>query len=652
MCGIAGFVKLDGAPPAFDPMPHLAAMGRMLAHRGPDSRGAWSEGPVGFAHTRLKVIDLSSAADQPMQEARGDLRIVLNGEIYNFRELRSDLEALGHRFRTRSDTEVVLEGYRAWGDGVLDRLRGMFAFALWDGPARRLLLARDPFGKKPLYYANHDGALLFASECKAIVAWPGFRRRPDLAAIHDYLTLQYVPSPRTAFEGVARLHPGEAMVVAQGAAPRFFRFASLPAPPTAPDTAPAADLPAAIRNVLTQAVRKRLVADVPVGAFLSGGVDSSAVVALMAQEGGAVKTFSAVFREAPYDERDAARLVSRRFATEHHEIELEAPDHNDLSELAWHFDQPFADSSAFGVYRLAALARHHVTVALSGDGGDELFLGYTRYEDLRRAQWVERLPKALRCALGHVAEVLPPAAEQWRPSRVLRRLLAAVDARDSRRYAAPMAYFRDIEKRDGYGPALAPYARASTLDVWQRYFDEAGGAVAGAAWADLNSYLPDDILVKLDVATMAHGLEARCPFLDFDLARSVAALPVEVRMSGGRLKGLLKEALAPLVPEEILSRPKMGFGMPILEWSRAGLAGVIDDTILSRRFAERGLFREAFVRRLVAEHRAGRVYHHPRVWALIMLELWYRTWIDEVAPPVGGTGFAAPSFAVVSQTGA
>lgn len=631
MCGIAGFLALDGAI-ATDVSAKLRTIIAMLAHRGPDHTSVWEDGAVGLCHARLSVLDLSVRGHQPMTDAQNRAWITYNGEIYNFSTLRSELEAAGCVFRSRSDTEVILQGYLHWGDDIFGKLSGMFAVAIWDANRRRLVLARDPIGKKPLIYSRLGNTFLFASECKAILAWPGVPRQPNWQALHDYLTFQYVPSPLTAFQGLHRLLPGHMLSIEAGGAETIRRFAEWPE--LNEPLPPVSDLAGEIRTRLAAAVGRRLIADVPVGALLSGGVDSSAVVALAAQQSARpLKTFSVGFREPSFDERPMARIVASRYGTDHHELELHTEAIEHLPRLAWHFDQPFADPSALATFAVAQLARQHVPVVLSGDGGDELFLGYTRYADFHRSAWVDRSPRMLRRLAGAFSDHLPVALENWRPARVLRRFATSFEWRNSRRYSVPMAYFRDLEKKAGYGPALQQFAAVSSLDRWEAWFAMAPDALSGSVWADLNSYLPDDILVKLDMATMAHGLEARCPLLDSNVVRLALSIPVETRMPQNNLKALFKQAVARDLPAEILERPKMGFGLPLERWLNNGLSALVDEFVLSSRAIDRGLFKSDYLLRIAAEHRSGRLLHHPRLWALIMLEMWFRTWIDGPLPP-------------------
>jgi asparagine synthase (glutamine-hydrolysing) len=632
MCGIAGFL--------LDPMPlpreiaeaRLWAMIATLRHRGPDDEGVWSDGMAGLAHARLSIIDLSPAGHQPMASADESVWITYNGEIYNFAEIRSDLEAIGYPFRSRSDTEVIVNGWHAWGPGIFSRLRGMFALALWDRRTGRLVLARDRIGKKPLYYARCGRALLFGSEIKALLVWPGMRREPDLAAIDNYLTLSYVPAPLTAFAGVKKLPAAHYLLAEPGAEPRLERYWQLSEPRAARRRRPVAELCEELVARLEEAVRLRLISDVPLGAFLSGGVDSSSIVAMMARAGGGpVKTFSIGFSAKEYDETRYARMVAERYATDHEELVVEPDAVAVLPRLVWHYGEPFADSSAIPTYYVSELARRKVTVALNGDGGDECFLGYNRYKAMHHLSRLDRMPRWGRFGLDRCLALVPAEAQRRLRIARIRSVLQAPEGQPGRRYAFTIVSFTDEDKRRAYGERLQLALERSTLDLIEPYFAAANGLVAGANWADIHTYLPDDLMVKVDVASMAHGLESRSPLLDHVLMEWAAALPAEDRMRGGVTKALFKRAMEPFLPRELLYRPKMGFGCPVDHWFRNELKELAYDTLLSESARRRGLFRPDFVRLLLDEHCARRRDHHTRLWALLMLELWFGMWIDAPA---------------------
>jgi asparagine synthase (glutamine-hydrolysing) len=605
-----------------------------LHHRGPDDQGIWLGSGIGLAHTRLSIIDLTVAGHQPMALPDQSLYITFNGEIYNFLELRSELEKEGAQFRSHSDTEVILHGYRRWGTQVFSKLRGMFALALWDDRARELVLARDRIGKKPLFFAWHDDVLLFGSEIKALLAWPGFPRVADLGAIHHYLTLQYIPGPMSAFRGIHKLPQATYMTINQEGRASTREYWSLPSPSSA-RTRNTDDLKAELLGLLDESVRLRMISDVPLGAFLSGGVDSSAVVAMMARAAGKrVKTFCIGFEEEQFDERRFARLVADRYETDHHELVVRPEATSVLPTLVWHYGEPYADPSALPTYYVSEIARRFVTVALNGDGGDENFLGYTRYEQCLAMEWVRRVPHAVRLAASTAAAVLPSALDRSRIVRGVRWRLSRLGALDSRRYAPSIVYFFDQDKAAGYADRMSGYLRQSSLDLLEPWFKQAPSFVSGAAWADIHTYLPDDLLVKVDIASMAHALEARSPFLDHHVMEWAAEIPASQKMLGGQTKGLLKSAMEPHLPDEVLYRPKMGFGVPIERWLQSELKQFAFDTLLSRQATERGLFRPSYVRQLLDEHCSGVRLHQTRLWALLMLELWFQMWIDPAEAPL------------------
>ena len=604
-----------------------------LRHRGPDGEGVWSDDRVGLAHARLAIIDLSDAAAQPMSDADGLVHVVHNGEVYNFPELREELMGLGHRFKSQGDTEVIVNGYKQWGEAVVRRLRGMFAFALWDAGARRLLLVRDRMGQKPLYYAWRGGQLVFGSEIKALLAAPGAARVPDLEAIHHYLTYMYVPAPFTAFTGVRRLDPGHYMVVEDGGATRTERYWSLPDPGAARPR-PAPELAEEVTARLDEAVRLRLIADVPLGAFLSGGIDSASVVASMARaSSGPVKTFTIGFADQRFDERVYARMVAERFSTDHSEYVVEADAVAVLPKLVWHYGEPFADASAVPTWYVSEMTRGHVTVALNGDGGDEGFLGYPRYSGCRLGAMTDALPAPARSLMAALGRALPFETSRRRILRYARRFLVDAAAQAGERYVGWVTLFSQGAKDGLYGDAMREHLAAPSEDLLLRLLGNGAFDAGRAAHADIHSNLPDDLLVKVDVATMAHGLEGRSPFLDHELMDFAASIPAAQRMRGLRTKALLKSAMAARLPRALLRRPKRGFGVPLGQWLRHDLKELAHDTLLSQRARTRGLFRPRAVERLLDEHMAGGRAHHDRIWALLMLELWFVMWIDGARPP-------------------
>jgi asparagine synthase (glutamine-hydrolysing) len=639
MCGIAGFVQFDARLERVEALDRLGRMATVLKHRGPDDRGVWTDNVCGLAHARLAVIDITSTGHQPMTTADGRYWVVFNGEIYNFQSLRAELEARGTTFRSHSDTEVLLEGYRAWGDRVIDRLRGMFAFALWDAQRERLLLARDRLGKKPLFWARIGNALVFGSELKALVAWPGLDRSIDHAAVHQYLTYQYIPAPRTIFTAARKLPAAHKMVVERvnrawrvNEPERYWR---LPLPSRrSPARYDPIEAQARLIALLKESVRLRMISDVPLGAFLSGGVDSSAVVAMMAELSSApVKTFSIGSPHAEYDETRYARMVAQRYGTDHHELILEPKAAEILPRLVWHYNEPYSDASMIPTYCVSELARRHVTVALNGDGGDEAFVGYPRYDTVRALAEFDHVPAALAPTLARALKALRGIVGSKRATRfdTLARRLDARAVKDSQRYAFTIVSMGDDHKPAAYGPAMRSYLPTSALDLLDPYFAEAPDFVSGANWADTHVYLPDDLLVKVDIASMAVSLEARSPLLDHELMEWAFSLPADARAPNGVAKGLFKKAMEPLLPHELLYRPKMGFGCPIDHWLRADLREMAHDLLLSDRAAARGIVNRDYVALLLKEHMSGPNSHHTRLFALLNMELWFRMWADQAA---------------------
>lgn len=612
MCGIAGFLSCRPGQLGPDEVGRrLHEMARRLHHRGPDGYGVWSDEYVGLAHTRLAVIDTSNAGTQPMHDDRGQLHIVFNGEIYNFLVLRSELEARGHRFSSHSDTEVLVYGFKEWGTGLFARLTGMFALAIWDSRTHRLVLARDRFGEKPMYYTQASGLLAFASEVKAILAMPEVARRPDHHALHDYLTFGYTMGPGTAFHDISRLPAAHYMVIDEGKAPVQTRYWELPSP-AEQQAGNLDDLRHGIIERLRAAVQGCMIADVPLGAFLSGGVDSSAVVAMMrGQRTGVIETFSSGFEHENYDETQYARMVADRYQTNHHVYNFGPSVLASIGKLAWHYGEPYSDSSALVTFALAEQVRKSVTVALTGDGADELLLGYQRY--FRFKQLVqENPPTRLR-----MLDALYGSTPKRDASHI------AIDS-----YGFMVERFREKQKLAAYGPAMLSTATRCSYDRLWPHFAPGTDPVETAGRFDVGTYLTDNMLVKVDVATMAHGLESRSPFLNHELAEYVARIPVAQRVWGEEGKALLKSALEPYLPHDAMYRTKMGFRVPVAHFMKTLAARQTADLLDSERFADRGLIRPAYVKQLMSEHINGRYDHGTRLWSLVCMEMWYRTYID------------------------
>jgi asparagine synthase (glutamine-hydrolysing) len=630
MCGIAGIVLADPGG-RVDP-DLLEGMAEAIAHRGPDGQAIWTAPGVGLASRRLAIID-PPGGDQPLFNEDGSVTCVYNGEIYNFRELRRDLEARGHRFASRTDGEVLCHLYEEHGEAMLPRLRGMFAFAIWDARRRRLLLARDRFGIKPLYHARVPGGLAFASELKALATLPGVSRDLDPVALSDYLTYLYVPAPRSILAGAGKLPPGSLLRFRGGR----WETATWWEPPPPGQGAPLPPQEAAgeLLRRLRETVRAHLVADVPVGAFLSGGLDSSTVVALMAEASSSpVRTFTVGFEGAgAYDERPAAREVARRFGCHHHEAAL-APE--DVARLlpacVWHLDEPLGDATALASYVLAERARQDVTVVLTGVGGDEVFGGYRRYRAEPLVRAIRYIPSPMTSRLAPAAAAHLPASGRSRAQdlvRLARKLLAEPDAPLERRYLAWNAAFTAAEK----STLLASADGRDSLAWAEGMFPPAGSPFAARAQvADLRTYLPHDPLALTDGTTMAWGLEARVPLCDHLLAEWALGLPTGLHIRGLRGKLLLRRAVASSLPPPTLRRAKRGFSVPTDLWLRGPLDGEVARLLAPENLRPEGLFSPSAVADLLAAHRSGRRDFSQHLWALLVFQVWHRLFAEGSTP--------------------
>ena len=621
MCGICGLIAPSGQA---DPQV-VDAMRARIRHRGPDQGSSEALGACVLGHQRLRVIDLEQGF-QPVANETGTVTAVFNGELYNFPELRRGLAEDGHEVRGTGDTPVLPHLYEEHGPGFVEQLDGMFAFALWDAPRSRLVLARDRLGKKPLVWTRlADGTLAFASELKALLAVPGVSRDPDLAALDAYLALQYVPGERTGIRGIHRLPPG-CVLIAEGGSERVERYWE----PHLEDRRLADDeWLALVRETVTGAVRKRLAADVPLGALLSGGIDSAIVVALMAQATPEpVRTFTVGFSDEAYDEREYARAVAERYGTRHTEVVLEPDAAETLPRLAAAFDEPLGDEAALPLYLICEAARREVTVALVGDGGDESFAGYERYAAMGLA---ERVPAPVAAVGARLLRALP-AGRTERRSTVFRaaRFLEAAAAPRAERYAelmqvVPLATRRDLwtdEARAELGPLVSPGFLLGRPPA---------PGIAGLQLLDMVSYLPGDLLPKSDIVSMAHSLELRSPLLDHRVVELGLSLPDGLKLSGREGKQALRRAFADDLPPVVAGRGKSGFGVPLARWFRGELREPARELLLGERARERGWFRPETVERLLGEHERGRADHGHRLWTLVMLELWLRAHVEATA---------------------
>ncbi|WP_337286651.1 asparagine synthase (glutamine-hydrolyzing) [Candidatus Methylomirabilis sp.] len=628
MCGICGTINRDPDAPVDEGMLHR--MAKALAHRGPDSEGFFANGHVGLAHRRLAIIDLSSDGAQPMSNEDGSIWIVFNGEIYNFYELREALVRKGHNFRSRTDTEVIVHLYEELGPEALRALRGMFALAIWDANQQQLLLARDRLGKKPLFYFAGSSSFAFASELQSLLEDTAVPRVPDLEAIRYYLTYRYVPSPYSAFQGIRKLPPAHYLLLKEGQL-RTHRYWALRYAEKSDE--PEEVLVDRLRGSLEEAVRLRMIGDVPIGAFLSGGLDSSAVVALMSRwSGRPVKTFSIGFEEDSFSELPYARSVARRFGTDHHEYVVKPDAVGILPLLVRHFGEPFADSTAVPQYYLSQLAREHVTVVLAGDGGDEAFGGYDRYVAGLAARPTDRIPITLRNGLAGMTRRLSKVPLSTPLLQRTGRMLRALSDDPQRRYVRWMSHFDMQQQAALFSSAFLKQVRDIDPErlVLDRYQEtDAAHPLDATLDVDVNTYLPDDLLVKVDITSMANSLEVRAPLLDHPLMEFAAALPPSFKIQGVDKKYLLKRAMVDLLPAEILNRSKQGFIVPIDRWFRHDLQEMAYDTLLSSRSLRRGYFRPEAVKRLLDEHAGGAHDRHRQLWSLLMLELWHRCFIDQ-----------------------
>ena len=623
MCGIAGIVRTDGAPVDRD---LLARMNEAIRHRGPDEDGFYFDNGAGLAMRRLAIIDLKTG-QQPIHNHDRTKWLVFNGEIYNYREVRAQLEKLGHKFYTDSDTEVVVAAYDQYGTDCPRHLRGMFAFAIWDERDKSLFLARDRVGKKPLLYAHLPDQLAFASEFSALVLHPEVSRDVDLEAIHHYLSFMCVPAPLTAYRAIRKLEPAHWLLWRNGEIKTerywqldFSRKTSM------------SEVEAGERliELLREAVRIRLMSEVPLGAFLSGGIDSSAIVALMAQESsGPVKTFSIGFEEQDFSEVHHARRVAEHVGADHHEFIVRPDAMQILPTLVEHYGEPFADSSAVPSYYVSRETRKYVTVALNGDGGDECFAGYERYAAMNLARAYASIPG--KSLIGSVTEALPAPKSRGNPIGKAQRFIAVASLPPIERYLRWMSSFDEDAKQKLYTDDFrVETAGFRTMSFFEPWFAKVNGSgiVDAVLLSDTMTYLPNDLLVKMDIASMTVSLEARSPFLDHVLMEFAASLPEKMKLRRMTTKYLLKKVLKDIVPGENLTRRKMGFGVPIGYWFRGSMKSFLRETLLSEKSLGRGFFKPERVRALVDEHIENRTDHSHRLWSLMMLELWFQRFID------------------------
>lgn len=620
MCGIAGILGLNGD---LGRAGQVKAMCDALVARGPDDEGYYAKGPVALGMRRLSIVDLANG-QQPLRNEDGTVQVVLNGEIYNFRELRRMLEGRGHQFYTASDTEVIVHLYEEFGDDCVHHLRGMFAFALWDEPRRRLLIARDRLGIKPLYYGEFDGKLVFASELKALLQLSWVPRELDWGAVAHLFAFLTTPKDQSIIAGVRKLEPGHRLVVEAGRSPQISRYWQVRF--QTDDSMQEADFVEGLRERLAESVQLRMACDVPFGAFLSGGLDSSAVVATMAELGGQpVKTFSVGFEEKEFSEIAHARVVAEAFGTEHHELVLKPDVVSILDDLSWHMDEPFGDSSAIPTYMVSQLAAEHVKVVLSGDGGDELFGGYDRYVVESKERRYRYIPAALRSLMGAVGGHMNEGMKG-------RNFLRHIALNGSDRYVNACTVFDRQGQQALFQEPAAEHILAA--NPWGGLSDEltqnGGDWLSAIQTLDLHNYLPLDILTKVDRMSMAHSLEARVPLLDHKLVEFAATIPPDLRLHNGCTKHIFKQAMRGILPDSIIDRRKQGFAVPLAAWFRGQLDGYVNELLLSETSRARKLINPAYVEHLLRLHRAGRPLN-LNLWTMISFELWCRRFLDQPA---------------------
>lgn len=626
MCGICGKINFNSK--AVDSQV-VHSMAEILNHRGPDDTGCYVKDNVGLGHRRLSIIDLSKEAHQPMSNEDGSIWIVYNGEIYNFQELKKNLEEKGHIFRSKSDTETIIHLYEESGTDCVKLLRGMFAFAIWDENKKRLFLARDRVGKKPLNYALKNDSLIFASEIKSILKDPDISREVNIESLHHYLTYQYVPAPETMFLGIKKLLPAHILICEQGKI-KIEQYWSLSYKNKVKLSEE--EYCEKILESLTESTKIRLVSDVPLGAFLSGGIDSSAIVAIMSKiSNKPVRTFSIGFKEESFNELKYARVIAKLFNTEHREYTVEPNCLEVLPKLIWHFDEPFADSSAIAVYYLSKMTRQEVTVALNGDGGDESFAGYERYAVNKIADACSLIPSSIRNIIAWFMEKFPESTKKKDFVKNFKRFIKGVNLSKEHRYGYWMSIFDNESKDNLYSEYFKK--RLENINSWNYIAEtyrksDATDLIDSTLFVDVMTYLPCDLLAKVDITSMANSLECRSPFLDHKLMELCASVPSNLKLKGITTKYILKKALRKILPPEVLQRKKAGFGVPIGGWFRNELKDYAYETLIGRTSIKRGYFDKNSLKALLDEHCSGKINHGHRIWALVNLELWHQMFID------------------------
>jgi len=637
MCGIAGWINLKQSDSNDGAEPVLHSMCETILHRGPNSEGLWIDDTVALGMRRLSVIDLKTG-DQPVFNCDKSVIVMMNGELYNYREVRAELEKKGHKFTTKSDTEILPHLYEEYGDGLLEHVNGMYAFSLWDSKQKKLIIARDRFGEKPLYYGVFDGKLIWASELKAILAHPAVNPELDLNALRHYVSFDYVPAPMSIFKGIHKLPAAHVLTVENGEvrtrrywdiswSPTNFSLSNKASGSGAASNLSLTDSARELRDLLSDAVRMRLVSDVPLGILLSGGIDSSTVAAFAVQHATErVKTFSIGFEEDSFDESKYARQVAKHLDTEHYEEKLSATTAGDLiSEIGKWLDEPMSDGSLIPTYLLSQFVRKHVTVALGGDGGDELFAGYPMYYAHTVAAKYKSVPAFLRSGLIEpIVNALPVSTNNMSFDYKAKRFVRAAKFDDVERHHSWFGSF-SIDQHD---QLFSKDVLAQTdADIYRGVRELVGASdaknvIEQMQYADINYYLAEDILTKVDRAAMSVSLETRAPFLDPRVGQFAASIPVEYKLKGKSGKVILKEAMKDLLPHDILHRPKKGFGIPIAEWLKGRLNPLMHEMLDEKRLKEQGLFDSEYVQKLIGEHESGKASNHKELWTLLVFQLW------------------------------
>ena len=625
MCGIAGWINLENKSSQNHSEALLHSMCERMKHRGPDSEGLWLDEQVALGMRRLSIIDLHTG-EQPVFSEDKQIVVVMNGELYNFREVRQDLEKRGHKFETNTDTEILPHLYEEYGEAMVEHLNGMFAFALWDKRRKKLLVARDRFGEKPLYYGAFDGKLIFASEPKVLLKNPAVKPEINTDALRQYLSFDYVPAPLSIYKDVYKLPAAHLLTVENGEVKtRRYWNLSFHKNGSTPSLEKAAE---DLREIVSDAVRMRLVSDVPLGILLSGGVDSSTVAAFAVKHSAEkVKTFSIGFEEDSFDESKFARQVAEHLGTEHYEDKLSVEKAADLiSEIGKWLDEPLSDGSLIPTFLLSRFVRQHVTVALGGDGGDEIFAGYPMYFGHKMARIYDAIPSFLRTGLIEpIVNNLPVSTKNLSFDYKAKRFVAASKYDTVTRHHSWFGSFSIDQQND----LLSRNVLENTSnDIYKSAKDllkitDAADEIEQMQFLDINFYMAEDILTKVDRASMAVSLEVRAPFLDPRVAQFAASLPLEYKLKGNKGKYILKKAVEDLLPKNILQRPKKGFGIPIAEWLKGSLNPLMHELLAPERLKNQGLFDEKFVRKLIKEHETGKASHHKQLWTLLVFQLWF-----------------------------